>query len=184
MADMTNNPTPAQEPVTPPAQQTTPPAQESPKSFTAEQVEEMKKQWQKDADEKAKQEAKKAEELAKLSETEKEKKLREDSEAKLAELQAKVADGELTEYTRKQLTDAKLPADALPFVKGTDEKTTVERVKAFGTMYTAAVQAGVEERFKAAGRRMMSTQPGGTENKPTTKEKPVRTRGVQVISSK
>lgn len=184
-AEPTNPTNPsAQEQVPPPAQQTPPPAEEKkPETYTPEQVEAMKKQWQEDARKEVEAAAKKEAELAKLSEVEKEKKLREETEARFAELQAKVADNELTEYARKQLSDAKLPAEALPFVKGADEKATAERVKAFGTMYAAAVQAGVDERFKAAGRRQALVQPSGTE-KPGEKTATTRTRGVQVISSK
>ncbi|MDL2217389.1 DUF4355 domain-containing protein [Christensenellaceae bacterium OttesenSCG-928-M15] len=155
-----------------------PAAAAAPEAFTAEQVAELKKQWAEETKAATEKAAQEAAELAKLSEAEQQKKLLEKSQDELKTLQAKVADAELTTFASKQLEESKLPQAALLFVKGTDEATTKERIKAFGEMYAAAVQQGVEDRFKAAGQkyRAPSTQA------PAAQDKPERKRGIQFLS--
>lgn len=122
---------------------------------------------------------KEAEELAKLNEAEREKKLREKADQELAELKAKIADKELGEYAAKQLDAAKLPQAFMPYVKGTDEKTTDERIAELGKIYKAAVDAGVEERFKALG--SVRTTPAPSVQKTTAGEAPARKRGISFL---
>ena len=142
----------------------TPPASDT---YTAEQMQEA-----------VNKALKEAEELAKLNEAEREKKLREKADQELAELKAKIADKELGEYAAKQLDAAKLPQAFMPYVKGTDEKTTDERIAELGKIYKAAVDAGVEERFKLGSAR---TTPAPSAQQTTAGEAPARKRGISFL---
>lgn len=172
--------TPAPTTVTPPAADpaTTLPATEQETTYSAADVEALKKQWAQDTEKAAQEAAARAEELAKLGEAEREKKLREESEAELSRLKAQIADKELTEYTRTKVDGAALPASAVDFIKGKDEADTDQRIKAFGEMFTAAVQEGVEARFKENG--YTPRRSGGD----VTPETNYQRRGVERVTSK
>ena len=72
-------------------------------------------------------------------------------EQKVAHLEAQMADKTLSELAVKKLGEAGLSAECLPFIKGKDEADTTGKITAFKTMYDAAVQAGIEKRFKDNG---------------------------------
>lgn len=72
-------------------------------------------------------------------------------EQKVAYLETQEKDRKLSDFARDEISKAKLPNESLAFLKGSDEADTTAKVQAFKTMYEAAVQAGVDERFKSNG---------------------------------
>lgn len=72
-------------------------------------------------------------------------------EQKVAYLESQEKDRKLSDFARDEISKAKLPTESLTFLKGSDEADTTAKVQAFKTMYEAAVQAGVDERFKSKG---------------------------------
>lgn len=121
------------------------------KTFTQADIETMKKEWAKEAKKQADEAAKKAEELAKLSEEEKKQKLLEEANAKAAELEKKIKEQELTNFTRSKLTELEVPESAFKFITGDDEETITENAKEFKELLSKLVQEGVDKRFKDNG---------------------------------
>lgn len=80
-------------------------------------------------------------------------------EQKVAYLESQAKDRKLSDFARDEISKAGLPADALAFLKGSDEADTTTKVQAFKTMYEAAVQIGVDARFKSAGYDPVSGKP-------------------------
>nr|WP_319487249.1 DUF4355 domain-containing protein [uncultured Caproiciproducens sp.] len=97
------------------------------------------------------------------------------AEEKVVYLQKQMSDEKLAGYTTKQLSAAGLPVEFVPFVKGSDEKDTDERIKTLKAAYDKGVQVGVDQRFKANGYVPKGTAAGelGDEGKK-------RPRGVSV----
>ena len=98
-------------------------------------------------------------------------------EEKVAHLEKQMADEKLTRYTAEALSKAGIDASLAEYAKGTDEQTTNERVKAFKAAFDKAVQAGVENRFKAIGYTPRAGGIGSTSGSDTACKKP---RGVSI----
>lgn len=124
---------------------------ETPKTFSAADIENMKKEWAKEAKKQADEAAKKAEELAKLSEDEKKQKLLEEANAKAAELEQKIKQQELANFTRAKLTELEVPEAASKFIIGEDEEAITKNAKEFKDLLSKLVQEGVDKRFKDNG---------------------------------
>jgi len=121
------------------------------KTYTAQELAAAKKEWEKESKALAAQEAKQAAELAKLSDLEREKTLREAAETKLKEAADKLRANELKEITVTKLNEAKLPPAAAEFVQGDSEAVIAAKVTAFAKLLETCVQAGVDARFKQHG---------------------------------
>ena len=86
------------------------------------------------------------------------------AEQKVAYLEQAAKDRTLQDFTAKHLEESKIPKEFASFLKGADENDTKKRAADFKAVYEAAVQAGVEARFKASGYEpgRSSSAPAGT----------------------
>lgn len=98
-------------------------------------------------------------------------------EEKVAHLEKQMADEKLMRYTAQALSRAGIDASLAEYAKGTDEQTTDERVKAFKAAFDKAVQAGVENRFKAIG---YTPRVGGTGSPAGSDTASKKARGVSI----
>lgn len=137
-------------------------AEQQTKTFTEADIEALKKEWAKEAKKQADEAAKKAEELAKLSEDEKKQKLLEEANARAAELEKKIKQQELANFTRTKLVELEVPEEASKFIIGEDEETIIKNAKEFKNLLSKLVQEGVDKRFKDNG----YTPQGGNGNTP------------------
>lgn len=126
------------------------------KTFTQEEVDAMKVEWEKTAldkqtaeIEKAKQAAmKEAERVAKLSADEKKAEELKNLQDKVADLEREKVLSALKEDARTILEEQKLPSSFLSFVLGEDLDKTKESIHALKKAFDESVQATVEERLK------------------------------------
>ncbi len=128
------------------------------KTYTDEQLADLKAQWQQEYEQSQAQ----AKDFAKLTPAQ-----------QIQKLQADLADRDLTDYARSKMEEAKLPSDALTFIKGKDQADTDAKIKAFSALLAAGVQSGVEGRFQQNGYTPRGSAAGKTEE--GSKK---RTRGV------
>lgn len=70
----------------------------------------------------------------------------------LAGKEAAIRNRELTIKTVDLLKEENLPLEFREFVISTDEESTLDRVKAFGSLWNAALEEEVNKRFKDSGR--------------------------------
>lgn len=84
------------------------------------------------------------------------------AEQKVAYLEQAAKDRALQDFTANHLSEIKLPKEFASFLKGTDEEDTKKRAADFKTAYDAAVQAGVEARFKESGYEPGKTSGAGS----------------------
>lgn len=145
------------------------------KNYTDEQLAELKVQWQQEYEQ-----SKAAEkDFKNLTPEQQAQKRLDDQKAETARLQAELADRDLTDYARGKISEAKLPADALTFIKGKDQADTDAKIKAFSALLASGVQAGVEERFKTNGYTPRSSAAGASDASGSKK-----TRGVAINPTK
>lgn len=129
---------------------------EEAKTFTQEEVEAMKAEWEKTTSEKhateiekAKQAAtKEAERVAKLSADEKKAEELKNLQDKVADLEREKVLSALKEDARAVLEEQKLPSSFLNFVLGEDIDKTKENITTLKKVFDESVQATVEERLK------------------------------------
>lgn len=158
---------PAADPAASPA--TDPPAAEAGKMYTDAQLAELKASWQQEYEQ-----AQSAEkDFAKMTPEQKAQKLLDDAKAESTRLLAELADRDLADYARGKLSEVELPAAALSFIKGKDQADTDARIKAFGELLAAGVQAGVEKRFKDNGYTPRSSAAGNPKDGKTKKARGV-----------
>lgn len=129
------------------------------KTYTDEQLADLKAQWQRDYEQTQSQ----AKDFEKMTPEQQAQKRLDNEKAETARLKAELADRDLTDYARGKIVEAELPADALAFVKGKDTADTDARIKTFSAMLAAGVQAGVEKRFKGNGYTPRRSAAGKTE---------------------
>ncbi|MGP1405245.1 DUF4355 domain-containing protein [Filifactor alocis] len=128
------------------------------KTYTEEQVTEMKAAWQKEEDEKRQKEiddAKKEEKrLLKLSDEER--KAEEDAKKlkNLEDREKAVARKEQLSDIRDELTKRKLPVDFAEFFIAEDPKKSLEGIQIFEKTFQAAVEEAVKSKIKGTSIKM------------------------------
>lgn len=131
------DPTPPKAPEqTPPKKEAEPPKEGEAKTYTEADLEAARKA----GEEEARRHFKETTDYEKMT-----------PEEKVAHLEKQMAEEKLTRYTADALSKAGMDATLAEYVKGSDEASTDERVKAFKEVFDKAVQAGVEGRFKDIG---------------------------------
>ena len=132
------------------------------KTFTQEEVDKIISKRlareKKDLEEKIEKERKEAEELAKLSESEKQKKIFEKQLAEFEETKRAFEKEKLLNETQKQLNERNLPIIMAKYLVGENAEITLENINEFEQEFNSELERKVNERLKGNTLRTGTTK--------------------------